>query len=237
MTRGARSFRPVAQALRHRGARPLALGVGLAGVSGLAYQQPAFAVPIPKRQPGIVLGDRNAPVTLEFYMDFQCPFSNRAWPKILKLRDELPRDVCIVIIPCVIPAHRQSWHLLLAANAVAEGDPGTFIQFAEVLFDQQKEFLNASQCKKTEEDLKERLAELGSKFLLHKRDDFVSKSHILERMAAPRSSTLSKRSTRLAAKRGVWSTPTFFLNGSEVTNLGSSSSTQDWVIKIKALLK
>jgi hypothetical protein len=33
---------------------------------------------------------------------------------------------------------------------------------------------------------------------------------------------------RLAAMRGVWSTPTFFINGAEVPQLSSSSTLEDW---------
>jgi hypothetical protein len=35
----------------------------------------------------------------------------------------------------------------------------------------------------------------------------------------------------------VWSTPTFFINGAEVTQLGSSSTLEDWNKILEPLLK
>ena len=41
---------------------------------------------------------------------------------------------------------------------------------------------------------------------------------------------------RFAAIRGVWSTPTFFINSVEATDLSSQSNLEDWQEKIDSLL-
>ena len=47
---------------------------------------------------------------------------------------------------------------------------------------------------------------------------------------------LARIPARFAAIKGVWSTPTYSINGAETTDLSSQSSLQDWQTKIDSLL-
>jgi hypothetical protein len=47
----------------------------------------------------------------------------------------------------------------------------------------------------------------------------------------------AKIPSRIAFSRGVWSTPTFFINGAEATQVSSSSTLEDWNNILEPLLK
>jgi hypothetical protein len=58
-----------------------------------------------------------------------------------------------------------------------------------------------------------------------------------ERLDSEEVEQAAKIPLRLAATRGVWSTPTFFINGAEVPQLSSSSTLEDWKAVLEPLFQ
>ena len=115
--------------------------------------------------------------------------------------------------------------------AVAGEDTSKFIEFVSYLFEHQVEFANEAFKDKTQTDWHHLLASyaLEAKKIKDKKQfiELLNSKEIYNRARIP---------ARFAAMKGVWSTPTFFVNGAEATNLSSKSTVKDWQEIIDSLL-
>ncbi len=82
-----------------------------------------------------VLGDRNAPVTLVEYSDFECPFCSRFFPTVKQIAAEYPRQVRIVYRHFPLSFHPQAEPAGAASECAAE--QGKFWEFHDKLFENQ----------------------------------------------------------------------------------------------------
>eukprot|EP00275_Glaucocystis_incrassata_P001597 EC123436.1.p1 GENE.EC123436.1~~EC123436.1.p1 ORF type:complete len:194 (+),score=26.44 EC123436.1:62-643(+) len=191
-----------------------------------------MAIPIPKNAfGGILFGSVTAPVHLDVYIDFQCPFCKKAWPTVEQLAQTYTRDqLRFVFYPTILAGHRQAWEAAMAARVVAGEDGEKFFNFASLLYNRQSEFNNESFRQKTYEDLLNLFASFAEGFNGSNKSEFLAKVQSNEVYSD------SKTPVRLAIVRGVWSTPTFAINGAMVPKLGSSSTIDDWKAVIDPLL-
>lgn len=182
--------------------------------------------PVPTYPSGYRLGSGDAPIQIEAFVDFECPFSKKAWPTLLALINQAPSDrLAITAQPTVLCDHRQSWDLTKTLTAVAAPHPLKAWQFISHLFQNQERFNGAAFETKTRQDLLALVETLIEEF------DPALPSHDLVKDLGDESSAIASRaksSVRYAIIRGVWSTPTFLINGSEVPQLESSSTISDW---------
>jgi len=192
-----------------------------------------MAIPIPSRAPGWKLGNGDSPIQLEVFLDLQCPFSQKCFPTILSVLKQYSKELSVSFFPIVLYSHRQAWAMTKAALVVADGDPNKWVQFVSYLFENSSDFKNDLHYKKTEEDLYNLLASHIVKF---SKIDEKEIGNIKTKMESESAYSAAKPPIRLAAKRGVWSTPTFFINGSEATGLGSSTDQKAWEKVIADLL-
>ena len=189
-------------------------------------------IPIPKRPSGYRLGQPNAPIQIEMFFDLECPFSKKGWHTILEVASAYsPEEVYIILQPMTLGNHRQSWDATKAAIAVAGENTDIFIDFVNYLFDHQQEYANEAFKDKTQTDWHHLLADYAvhairwsdrGKFL-----QLLNNEDVYKQARIP---------ARFAAIRGVWSTPTFFINGAEASDLSSQSSLADWQKIINSLL-
>ena len=190
-------------------------------------------IPIPKRPSGYVRGASSALLQVEAFIDIQCPYSKKAWPTMLAVSDHYgPEKVQLRVQMLSMANHRQSWDVTKAIFAVAGADSELFFPLATFLYQRQEQFFNGEFKQRTQVDLYDLIVKLLTEYG-YKADpaEFIKRIESDEVFAA------AKVPSRIAFSRGVWSTPTFFINGAEATTLGSSSTLEDWNNILDPLLK
>ncbi|MBV6623207.1 MAG: thioredoxin domain-containing protein [Rivularia sp. (in: Bacteria)] len=189
-------------------------------------------IPIPKTPPGYNWGNADAPIQVEMFMDLECPFSKDAWVKVLKVANTYGEEkLRLNIEPMSLSNHRQSWDVTKAALVVAGDDTNKFINFASYLFNHQHEYSNGAFIDKTLTDLHNLLAEYASNAA-----NWQDKADFLQKLESEEIYNKARIPARLTILRGVWSTPTFFINGFPAEELTSKSTVEDWQAVINPLL-
>lgn len=191
-------------------------------------------IPVPSRPSGFRLGSGNASVQVEVFIDLECSFSKKAWPTVLAVANHYEGNrVGITTHPIVLCDHRQSWDLTKAVVAIAADDPLRAWNFIGHLYQHQVDYAQDAFDHKTRQDLRQLIADLATKF-----EPALSNSDLAQQISDEEGAVASraKASVRYAIDRGVWSTPTVFINGSPVPNLESSSTLSDWQAVLDPML-
>lgn len=206
-------------------------------------------IPIPPHPPGFRLGSPAAPIQLELYIDLQCPYSAAAFTTTLQLHDKQPSDVSVVYLPLVLPAHRQSYYMLksslaaaltttsptLTATHSAPTVSSTWIAYVAYLYAQVDRFSSSHHyINKTEEDLINHVSRCALDFHHHTEQHF---DHYYQLIKGGQLEEWARQAVRLAGKRGVVATPTFFVNGSECVVVDSSTTVDRWEEIVRQLLE
>jgi protein-disulfide isomerase len=190
-------------------------------------------IPIPKRPSGYVTGAASALLQIEAFVDIQCPYCKKAWPTMLAVCDHYgPEKVQVRVQLLSMANHRQSWDVTKAIFAVAGADSKLFFPLATFLYEHQEKFVNKEFKERTEPDLYDLIVGLLTDYG-YKTD----RTEFIKRLESDDVYNAAKVPSRIAFSRGVWSTPTFFINGAEATQLGSSSTLEDWNKILEPLLK
>ncbi|MEB3360377.1 MAG: thioredoxin domain-containing protein [Synechococcales bacterium] len=191
-----------------------------------------MGIPIPGKPVGYRRGRCEAPVQVTAFVDIECPFSKKAWSTLLALSDHYGAEkVGITVCPTVLCDHRQSWDLLRAAVWLAHGDATTFWNFLTFLYERQEKFANEAFDDQTRQDLYQMIEGFIAEFTGKPVDPNLG-----DRLTQEALITAAKEPVRFAISQGVWSTPTFFINGGEADQLSSSSHLKDWQEVLDALL-
>ena len=192
-----------------------------------------MAIPIPARPSGYRLGRVDAPVMVEMFLDLECPFSKRGWQNVMPVMQAYSTEQVRWIFQLMtLGNHRQSWDATKSAIAVAGQDVEKFMDFVGYVFSRQEEFANDAWKDKTQTDFHQLLADFAADATEH-----TDKASFITLMTSKEIYAQARIPARLATMRGVWSTPTFFINGAEATALSSGSSLADWQAVIDPLLK
>lgn len=191
-----------------------------------------MAPPIPKRPVGYRKGHCDAPVQVEVFVDIECPFSKKAWSTVTALSKTFKDEqLGITVYPVVLADHRQSWEVTKAAILIAKDDATTIWDCFTYLYDRQEQFSQDAFEQKTHLDLLHLLAEFAADFTGQ-----ADKTNWLEQLRDEAIAKEAKAPIRFSIIRGVWSTPTFFVNGSQADSLTSSSTLEDWHEIVQPLL-
>lgn len=191
-----------------------------------------MTIPIPKRPSGYRSGKPGAPVSVEMFFDLECPFSKKAWQTLLQVTKSYSADqIYLILQPMTLSNHRQSWDATKAAIAVAGPSTERFIDFVDYLFERQSEFANEAFKDKTQTDLHRLLASYAVDAT-----SWSDSDKFIEQLNSKEIYAQARVPARFAAVRGVWSTPTFFINGAETADMSSQSSLADWQKLLNSLL-
>ncbi|MFB6350603.1 MAG: DsbA family protein, partial [Bradymonadaceae bacterium] len=87
-------------------------------------------------------GPDNAPVTIVEFSDFQCPFCNKGYKRIEKIKENYPEDVRVVFKHYPLPFHKQAKPAARAAMAAREQGDKYFWKMHDKLFENQKQWKN-----------------------------------------------------------------------------------------------
>ncbi|MBL7519920.1 thioredoxin domain-containing protein [Frankia sp. CNm7] len=153
---------------------------------------------------GIVVGNANAPVTVDLYEDFQCPvcasFESTTGPTISSLVDEGKIKVVYHTMSFIGPDSVR------AANAAAAAaQEGKFKEFHSLLFENQFERENSGAF------TNDRLIELGKKVGL-------TSPAFVDAVRSGKYDGYVAEIDDAASKRGVTGTPTAMVNGKTLSN-------------------
>jgi protein-disulfide isomerase len=149
-------------------------------------------------------GERNAPVTIVEYSDFECPYCRNAAGDVTKLLTKYGTSVALVYKHMPLPNHPNSFKA--AQASVCAGEQNRFWEYHDRLF---------ASDDLTAEALKQYASELG-----------LQSEKFNACMAASRSATIVRRDMSEALQAGVQGTPTFFVNGRAVRSTKGFSEIQ-----------
>jgi 2-hydroxychromene-2-carboxylate isomerase len=190
-------------------------------------------IPIPKRPSGYVKGAASALLQIEAFVDIQCPYSKKAWPTLLAVSDHYgPEKVQLRVQLLSMANHRQSWDVTKAIFALAGVDSKLFFPLATFLYERQEQFFNGVFKQRTQLDLYDLIVRLLTEYGYQ-----TDRAEFINRLESDEVYAAAKIPSRIAFSRGVWSTPTFFINGAEATQVSSSSTFEDWNNILEPLLK
>ena len=189
-------------------------------------------IPIPARPSGYRLGKPDAPVQIEMFFDLECPFSKKGWQTMMEVRSAYADgEMYLILQPMTLGNHRQSWDATRAAIAVAGNDAEKFASFVSYILDRQAEFANEASKDRTQTQWQEMLADYALDATA-----WSDKNKFIELLNSKDIYSQARIPARFAAMKSVWSTPTYFINGAEATDLSSQSTLQDWRSQINSLL-
>ena len=81
------------------------------------------------------LGPKDAPVTIVEYSDFECPFCQKGFKRMEKIRENFPKKVRLVFKHYPLPFHKNAKPA--ARAAMAAGEQGKFWEMHDRLFEKQ----------------------------------------------------------------------------------------------------
>lgn len=190
-----------------------------------------MTIPIPHRPSGVLLGDKAADVTIDAFVDIQCPHSREIWPTLLDVMQHYRQSaVSLKVHLITLSNHRQAWDLSLGLFALADGNATTFYDFATFLYGKQDTFYNAPFLHKTHHDLRQFIADYAEAHA------GVDRSTFLDRMNDHDIYIQARTPIRYAATRSVWATPTVFINNAGDVPVDHRSPLSDWQAVIDPLL-
>lgn len=190
-----------------------------------------MTIPIPRRPSGFLLGDKAADVTIDAFIDIQCPHSRVIWPKLLDVMQHYKKSpVSLKVHLITLSNHRQAWDVSLGLFALADGDANRFYDFATFLYARQDEFYNAPFMYKTHHDLRQLIADYAEEH------SAIDRSHFLEKMNEDNVYVQARTPIRYAATRSVWATPTIFINNAGKVPVNHQSTLEAWQAVIDPLL-
>jgi protein-disulfide isomerase len=137
-------------------------------------------------------GDKNAPVTIVQWSDFQCPFCSRVEPTIAKVMDEYKGKVRVVWRDLPLPFHPNAMPAAIAARAA--GDQGKFWEMHDKIFADQAHMDRATYEKYAQE--------LG-----------LNMGKFKAALDASKGKEAIEADSAAGGKIGARGTPAFFING------------------------
>jgi protein-disulfide isomerase len=139
-----------------------------------------------------IKGNKNAPITVVEFSDFQCPYCARLQPTLVQVLEAYPKEVKLVYKHYPLSFHKQAKNAAKASEAA--GEQGKFWEMHDLIFEKFNKLTDAS--------FKEFAEQLGldvNKFLA----DFNSNKYDMQ----------IQQDINLARTVGVTGTPTLYMNG------------------------
>jgi protein-disulfide isomerase len=155
-------------------------------------ERPLFELPAIGDSP--VYGQKDAPVTIYEYSDFQCPHCKDAVDTINEIKKKYPKKVKVVYKHYPLPNHKDAKTASIATMCVKEQDEAKFWPFHNLLFKNQQK-LSVEDIKKYAKEFKLDEKKFNDCLDQQKYVDFIEKD------------------VKEGNEVGIRSTPTFFVNG------------------------
>lgn len=154
-------------------------------------RRPTFNVEIGKAP---VMGEKDAPVTIVEFSDFQCPYCAKAAETVDQIKKDYGKKVKVVFKQFPLPFHSQAKQAASAALCAWEQKPEYFWKMHDELFD--------DQSKLGKEDLTNTAKKIG-----------VNEQKFTACLESGKYADMVNQDIEQGKELGVKSTPTFFVNG------------------------
>ncbi|ORX83404.1 hypothetical protein K493DRAFT_342040 [Basidiobolus meristosporus CBS 931.73] len=181
------------------------------------------------------VGSLGAAHTVEYYVDFTCPFSRRIFNTLTKeiipyVQKEFGGSVQFILRHQVQPWHPQSTLLHEASLAAEKVEPKKFMAYAEKLFDVQRDYFDEACHNLSRTQIYHSLAEHAA-FLGIDREEFLS--YLLIPDTEPRNKGNKihgdlKYHIKLARQNGIHVSPTVLIDGIIDSTVSSSWGLNEW---------
>eukprot|EP00756_Hemistasia_phaeocysticola_P062228 Hpha_TRINITY_DN5655_c0_g1::TRINITY_DN5655_c0_g1_i1::g.50648::m.50648 len=185
-----------------------------------------MAIPVPRRHPGYPSpggGGTTGTVTFEFFADLQCPFSAKAWTTFRNVVDHYHGKIKFYFTPYVIAGHQQAFDVHRCLDVVfRKGGAGQLFEFVGFLFKNQAQFSNASFKSKTPLDLLHLLGSWVEQY-------GITPAELEEMIDTDETFDTVRAAQRRGIGLGVWTTPSFYINGALVTRVTGSCDVARWI--------
>jgi protein-disulfide isomerase len=169
-----------------------------------------------------VIGEENAPVTIEEFSDFQCPACAANAPIVKEVLKEFPSQVRLVYRDFPLSIHRFARGAASAALCAAQ--QGQFQEYHDALFESQQVWANENEANADEVFFVATAQNLGLN---------------MEEWEQCRTSRDARKAVQNDVdegfERGVSATPTFYLNGEQIAE--TPASVFGWISLIEAELE
>lgn len=138
-------------------------------------------------------------------MDFLCPDCAQAFPTLISLAEMYDLSLKITIHPFPLPYHRNAFLASKAAHVVGESGSASYFSYAALLWQNLDELSGDRADNLNVTSVINRLGELASKW--------VAPSEFLTAMQNPAFEAGARIAWKYACSRGIYGTPTYYLNG------------------------
>jgi len=159
-----------------------------------------------------IKGNKNAPVTIVEFSDFQCPYCSRLQPTLNQVLEAYPKDVKLVFKDFPLSFHKQAKNAAKAARAA--GEQGKFWEMHDLIFEKFST-VNEAMFKEFAGKLNLDMNKFNADYSSTKYDQLIEQDINMGRTA------------------GVTGTPSLFLNGKRMQR----RSFEDFKTAIDEILK
>eukprot|EP00005_Dracoamoeba_jomungandri_P006090 CAMPEP_0174251512 /NCGR_PEP_ID=MMETSP0439-20130205/1312_1 /TAXON_ID=0 /ORGANISM="Stereomyxa ramosa, Strain Chinc5" /LENGTH=213 /DNA_ID=CAMNT_0015331843 /DNA_START=39 /DNA_END=680 /DNA_ORIENTATION=- len=185
------------------------------------------SAPVPKTSFFRSIGDPDAPVVLEGFLDFQCPDCKAAWPVLKQVMAHYgPSKLRFFFQPFPLPYHHNAFFAAEASFVTVEltGNVSTFWNLTEILFQMQDYWGDTGTENMTSTQVISLLGDYAVKCC------GVDKKQFIAKMGWTSEYNLNARDMwKFGASQGMYGTPQFKVNGVFVPEASSGWQLQQWV--------
>ncbi|ESR48486.1 hypothetical protein CICLE_v10002332mg [Citrus x clementina] len=170
-------------------------------------------------------------IIIEAFFDPVCPDSRDAWPPLKQALQHYGPHVSLVVHLLPLPYHDNAYATSRALHIVNRTNSSATFCLLEWFYKQQEKFYNAPTQNMTRTAVVKEIVKFAAEGIGN------SYSSALESGFSDRSTDLLTRvSFKFSATRGVYATPTFFVNGFSLAGAGSPLDYNGWRKVIDPLL-
>ncbi|KAK5823744.1 E3 ubiquitin-protein ligase UPL3 -like protein [Gossypium arboreum] len=170
-------------------------------------------------------------IMIEAFFDPVCPDSRDAWPPLKQAIHHYGSRVSLIVHLLPLPYHDYAFSTSRAMHIVNLLNPSATFRLLESFFEYQGRFYNAQTSNKSRDAVVDEIIKLAA--------ETVGNSYYsaIESGFNDRKTDLKTRiSFKYSASRGVFGTPTFYINGFAVPDSGSAIDYKQWRSFIDPLL-
>ncbi|KAL5557812.1 hypothetical protein UlMin_034023 [Ulmus minor] len=188
----------------------------------------------PAKLDGFVYGEHRIDwdaILIEAFFDPVCPDSRDAWPPLKQALDYYGDRVALVLHLLPLPYHDNAFVSSRALHIVNNLNSSATFELLEWFFKYQEKFYNANTTNLSKTTIVSNIVKFASEVVGN------SFSGALEAGFNDRKTDLKTRvSFKYSGSRGVYGTPTFFVNGFALPDAGSPLDFKGWKTVIDPLI-